>query len=145
VAILESSEWKIEFSWIKAPVGIYRNEMVNRLAKEAARSKDTNIVYNRIPKSTLCYEIEEEAKQQWQSEWGKCAKAAITKLYFPTVQDGLNMKISITPNIAAMVTGRRKTRAYLHLFKLLEYATCVCKHGDQMTDHLLYHCTLFKT
>lgn len=142
VAILESSEWKIEISWVKAHVGICGNEIADRLAKEAARSKDTNIAYNRIPKSTLCFEV--EAKQQWQNEWEKFVKVAITKQYFPTIQDRLNMKISITPTIAAMVTGHGKTRVYLHRFKLLEHATCICKHGDQTTDHLLYHCTLLQ-
>ena len=29
-------------------VGIYRNEMADRLAKETARSKDTNIAFNRV-------------------------------------------------------------------------------------------------
>jgi len=119
--------------------------MADRLAKEAARSKDTNIAFNRIPKTTLYYEVEEEAKRQWQSEGENCPKAATTKQYFPTVHDRLNMKISMTPSIAAIVTGHGKTRAYLHHFKLLEHATCVCKHGDQTTDHLLYHCTLLQT
>jgi ribonuclease HI len=79
VAILESSEWKIEFSWVKAHVGIYGNEMADRVAKEAARKKDANITFNRIPKSTINYELEEEAIQQWQNEWEKCHKAATTK------------------------------------------------------------------
>ena len=118
--------------------------MADRLAKEAAWSRDTNIAFNRIPKSKLYYEIT-EAKQKWQSEWKKCAKAATMKQYFPTVQDRLNIKISMTPTIAKMVTGHGKTRAYLHCFKLLEDATCVCKHGDRTTDHLLNHCTLLQT
>ena len=131
VAILKSSEWKIVFSWVKAHVEIYGNEMADRLAKEAARRKETNIAFNRIPKSTLYHEVAKEAKQQWQSEWEKCAKAATMKQYFPTVQDRLNIKISMTPTIAEMVTRHGKTRAYLHCFKLLEDATCVCMHGDQ--------------
>jgi ribonuclease HI len=36
VAILDKSEWKIEFLWVKANVEIYGSEMANRLAKEAA-------------------------------------------------------------------------------------------------------------
>jgi len=84
--------------------------MADKLAKEAARSKDINIAFNRIPKSKLYYEIT-EAKQKWQSEWKKCAKAATTKEYFPTVQDRLNVKISMNPTIAAMVKGHGKTRA----------------------------------
>jgi hypothetical protein len=119
--------------------------MADRLAKEDARSREGNIAFNRIPKGTLYQEAEEEAKQQWQREWEKCAKAAITKKYFPTVQDRLNMKISMTPTMAAMVTGHGKTRAYLHRCKILEHVTGVCKQGDQTTDHLLYHCTLLQT
>ena len=75
--------------------------MADRLSKKAARSKDTNIAFNRVLKSTLYYEVEEEAKRQWQSEQEKCSKAATTKQYFPTVQVRLNMKISMTPSTAA--------------------------------------------
>jgi len=74
---------------------------------------------------------------------GKMPKAAITKEYFPTVQERLSMNIRVTPNIEAMTTRHRKTRAYLHRFKLLDNATYVCKQGDQTIDHLLYHCKLF--
>ena len=116
---MESSKWKIEFSPVKRHVEIYKNEMADSLAKEAARSKDTNIAFNRIPKNTLCYKMEEEVKRQWQSDWEKCPKAATKKQYFPTVQYRLNMKINLTPSIAALVTGHGKTRAYLHRFNPL--------------------------
>jgi hypothetical protein len=39
---------------------------------------------------------------------GKCVKATITKEYFTSVQDRLNMKLNITPNLASMLTGTRK-------------------------------------
>jgi len=142
---LYSSNWKIQFSWVKAHVVIYRNEMADRLAKEASRIKDTNIAFNRIPESTLHYEVQEEAKRKWQSKWEKCPKVATAKEYFPIIQDRQNMKISMTPSIAAMVIGHGKTRVYFHRFKLLENAMCICKQGDQTTDHLLYHCTLLQT
>jgi hypothetical protein len=80
-----------------------------------------------------------------QIQWEKCIKATITKKYFPNVQDRLNMKIHVTPNLAPMVTGHGKTRAYLHRFKLLDHATCACKMGDQIIDHLLSQCTLLQT
>jgi len=141
---LEGPKWKIEFLWVKSHAGIYGNEITNRLAKEAARSKDNKTAFNRIPISTLYSELEEEAKQQWQKEWKKCTKAVITKEYFPTVQERLSMNIRATPNIAAMATGHGKTRAYLRRFKLLDNATCVCKQGDQTIDHLLYQCKLLE-
>jgi hypothetical protein len=62
----------------------------------------------------------------------------------PTVQERLKTKISVTPNIAMMVTGHGKTRAYLHQFKLLDNATCICKQGDQTVDHLLYQCNILE-
>jgi len=55
----------------------------------------------------------------------------------------LKSKIDITSNFTAMVSGHRKTRDYLQILKLLESATCTSNKGNQTTDHLLYHCTLF--
>jgi hypothetical protein len=66
-------------------VEIYGNELADKLAKEAARSKHTDIVFRRIPISTLYHEIKLESTQRWQKEWENCTKAAITKQYFPTV------------------------------------------------------------
>jgi ribonuclease HI len=64
VATLQGSKWKVEFSWVKAHVVIYGNEIADRLAKEAARSKDTDIAFGSIPISTLYYELEEESRQR---------------------------------------------------------------------------------
>ena len=55
------------------------------------------------------------------------------------------MNININPNFTAMVTGRGKTRAYLHRFQVTENATCPCNKGDQPIDHLLSQCTLLQT
>jgi len=46
------------------------------------------------------------------------AKATTTKQYFPTVWDRLGIKINLTPNLTATLTGHGRTRAYLHHFKL---------------------------
>jgi ribonuclease HI len=58
VAKLQGSNWKIEFSWVKAHTGICGNELADKLAKEAARIKHTDIALRRIPISTLYYEIQ---------------------------------------------------------------------------------------
>ena len=44
-----------------------------------------------------------------------------------------------------MLTGHVRKRAYLHGFKLLDDATCICGQGDQTTDHLLNHCSAINT
>jgi len=116
-------------------MGNYGNELADKLAKEAARSKHTEIAFRRIPISTLYYEIQLESIQRWQKEWENCTKAAITKEYFPTVQERLTTKMRVTQNIAAMMTGHGKTRAYFHRFKILENATCACEQGDKKTGY----------
>ena len=141
ISNLERANWTIEFSWFKAHVGIYGNELADRLAKDDARSSDNTIACNTIPLSTLHREIEEEATEKWPKEWDDCKKAAATKQFFQNVTDRQKLWIDITPDFTALVTGHGKTRAFLHRFKILDQATCVCKKGDQTTDHLINQCT----
>jgi ribonuclease HI len=44
---LEKENWYIEFMWIKAHAGHNRNELADKLAKEA--TKNSEICYNKIP------------------------------------------------------------------------------------------------
>jgi ribonuclease HI len=114
ISILERTNWTVEFSWIKAFVGIYGNELADQLAKAAACNRDTTVSFNRIPKSMLYNKIEEESTQKWQKEWENCTKAAKTKWFFPNIQDRVKLNINVNPNFTAIVTGHGKTRAYLH-------------------------------
>jgi hypothetical protein len=91
ISTLERANWTINFSWVKAHVGIYGNELADQLAKDVVRNRDTMNSFNKIPKSTLYGEIE-EVKQKWQKEWEGCTKATIIKQFFPNVQDRLKMK-----------------------------------------------------
>ena len=52
------------------------------------------------------------------------------------------MKINLTQNLIATVSGHGKTRAYINLFKIIENATCPCGKRDQTTDHLIFECEL---
>ena len=54
----------------------------------------------------------------------------------------LNMKINLTQNFTAMVTGHGKTNSYLHRFKIIRAPTCPCGNNDQNIDHLLFDCQL---
>jgi len=136
MASLERENWTIEFSWVKAHIGIFGNELADQLAKAAANDNEAQITFNRIPISTLLSKLE-EAKLKWQKEWEDGTNAAITKAFFPEVQDRQKLKIVINPVFTAMVTGHGKTTAYLHRFKILEQATCPCGKGEQTIDHLL--------
>jgi len=122
-----------------AHIGVHGNELADKVAKEVTQSTATRYEYTRIPKSYLCHVAADETKQKWQAEWITRNKTAATKQYFPSVQDRLGIKLTLTAKLAAVLTGHGKTRAYLHRFKLKDDARCICGHNDQTMDHLLFH------
>jgi uncharacterized HAD superfamily protein len=67
---------------------------------------------------------------KWQQQWDATTKGLVTKEYF------------LSPNFTAMVTAHRKTKAYLHRFKIIQSSECVCTHGDQTADHLIFDCNI---
>jgi predicted hotdog family 3-hydroxylacyl-ACP dehydratase len=50
------------------------------------------------------------------------------------------MKLNLTQSFTAIITGHRKTRAYLHRFKITEDPTSTCGKAVQTTDHLIFEC-----
>ena len=75
---------------------------------------------------------------QTKIKWNECTKATLTKQLLPHVKERLKMKINVSPNFAAVVTGYGKTRVCFHRFKIMEQATGPFNNGDQTIDHLLY-------
>jgi len=104
VASLEGSGWQIRFSSLKA----HGNKLADKVAKEAAHNTATHYEYNRTPKSYLWHRAAEEAKQKWHAEWTAGNKAAETREYFPSLQNRLGTKLTITAKLAALVTGNGK-------------------------------------
>jgi len=141
---LRSAKWTIQFSWIKAHAGNLGNELADRLAKVTASDKDIPVVFDRIPKTTLYSELEEEATLKLQEEWERCNKDAVNKQFFPNVQDRIHHRITINLNFAALVTGHGKTKSYIYRFKITDNATCPCNMKDQTLDHRLNNCTRHK-
>jgi hypothetical protein len=83
----DTYNWAVTFTWVKAHAGILGNELVDQLAKTAARDKDKTTSFSRIPLSTLFRELEEESKLKWQQIWQESPKAAQTKQFYPSVTD----------------------------------------------------------
>jgi hypothetical protein len=90
------------------------------------------------------HDIQIDSIKRWQKEWQYCTKALTTKLFFPSIEERLKKNIRNTQNVAAMLTGHGKTRAYLHRFKVSDNAHCVCQQGDQTIDHRIYDCNLLE-
>jgi hypothetical protein len=95
----------VRLSWYSHHVRIYGNELADHLAKAAACNTETAVSFERIPKSTLYSEIEEEATQKWQKEWENCTKAAISKQFFPNVRDRIKLN-TVIPRLTKIIRSR---------------------------------------
>jgi len=56
----------------------------------------------------------------------------------------LKLRIPITPEITAIVSGHGKTKAYLNRFKLIDNPMCRCNEGEQSVEHLIYVCSILE-
>ena len=106
----------------------------------AATNKNIPESYNKISKSVVMKDLEEECVKKWQRNWTQTTKGRTTKEYFPDVAERLKMKLQLTQNFTAVVSGHGKTSEYLHRFKIIEEQTCLYGKGNQTTDHIICAC-----
>jgi len=138
IIALEKENWQIEYTWIKAHAGHERNELADKLAKEATRERE--ICYSKSPRSETEHQEREISIKKWQQQWDNTTKGTATKEFFPKIKDKLKMKITLTPNFIPMVTVHGKTRSYLHRFRIIESPVCPCANGKQTVEHIIYDC-----
>ena len=81
---MNKKNWKIEFKWVKAHVGIHGNEIADRLAKET--TQNYKVTYSRIPKCATEKDNRKESIRKWQRQWEETTKRAVTKEFFPSVK-----------------------------------------------------------
>jgi hypothetical protein len=123
-------------------VGIFGNEMADRLAKEATQNYD--VTYRRIPKSAIKRDIRKEGIRKWQHQWEETTKGAITKEFFPSAEKRLTVILNLSPKVTTIMTGHGNIRSYLHRLKIIGSPECPCKHGIQTVDHLIFECNMLK-
>jgi hypothetical protein len=102
---MSKANWEVNLCWVKAHAGIMRKELADTLTQKAAKNKSLTVKYNRIPKSVVTRELEEESVKKWQENWTQTPTGSTTKEYFPYVGVRLKMKSNLTQNFTAIVTG----------------------------------------
>jgi len=91
---------------VKAHAGIEGNEVADRLAKDATQDqKDGTYVYDRIPISTIASMVKEEGLKKWQAQREKAVNGASCRSCFPKVDQRLKLRIPITPEFTAIISG----------------------------------------
>jgi hypothetical protein len=61
----------------------------------------------------LC-ELKEKNVQQCQNERESSSKGAITKSFFPKIEDRLKLRLNTTRNFTATVTGHGNIKSYIY-------------------------------
>ena len=62
------------------------------------------------------------------------------KRIFPNRRRKAKNEIQPHTKLQGNCNGTRKTKAYLHRFKIIEDPTCTCGKAVQTTDHLIFEC-----
>ena len=75
-----------------------------------------------------------------QRIWTQTTKGKTSKEYFSEFAEILTMKLHLTQNLTAILSGYGKTREYVHGYKIIDNPTCPCGEGAQTTDHVIYEC-----
>jgi len=118
--------------------------MADQQAKEAARNKNIEECYIKIPKNVVMSEQKQQSVKWWQREWTETTKGAITKAFFPKIEDRLKLRLNVTPNFTAIVTGHGNIKAYLIKYKIIGDPMCPCRKGPQTVQHIVFDCPLLE-
>jgi len=103
------------------------------------------MVYDKIPATTVATKIDMKGLLKWHRQWNSTEKGALCRSFFPAVEQRLKMKISITPEFTAIITSHRKTKYYLHRFKIANNPKCPCNEGTQTSEHIIYDCKILES
>jgi hypothetical protein len=128
----------MHFGWVNGQAWIEGNELVDRLAKEAA-VEDGPVVYDKIPRKVIITREKENGLHMWQQQWTNAGKGAVTKASFPSVRNKLQQEIPIFSEFAIMETGHGKLRSYLHTFGLTDNLKCLCEEEEETTYLLIFN------
>jgi len=79
-------KWFVSFGRVKGHARLGGNELVERLAKEAA-VEDGPLVYDKIPREVIVTRQKENGLRTWEQQWTNTRKGAVTKPFFPVSEE----------------------------------------------------------
>ena len=98
IIALAHLKWITHFKWIKGHTGIEGNELVDRLAKEAA-VEDGPVVYDKMPREVIITQEKENGLHMWQWQWTNKGKRTVTKDFFPISEEQVTTENSYIPRV----------------------------------------------
>ena len=72
------------------------------------------------------YGMEEDRNDKMAGAVDKLYKAAVSKLFFPHINERMKTMVPISAEFTAMVTGHGVTRSYRNRFQIIPNSTCPC-------------------
>ncbi|GBN94055.1 hypothetical protein AVEN_183360-1 [Araneus ventricosus] len=113
----------IRVSWIKAHAGYIGNEEADRLAKEAAETKNFPETPLELPKSFIKTFLRQKMLATWQMAWDDGDTGRLIHNIIPKVSlDSINW----TRNEVLFFTGHGPFPSFLQRFNLAETSFCSC-------------------
>lgn len=143
--IIKHRSGNVELFWIKAHAGLPGNERADELAKQAAKTKKSAPIYDRVPISYVKGHIRQETLKKRLDWYTTATTGATTRMFIPDINKTYQIlkDIRLTNPIAQTLTGHGGFRAYLHRFKIKDDPWCTCDEVQQTIEHLLFDCPRF--
>ena len=98
--------------------------------------------YTEYTESAVLSDVFNKSVQEWQSDWVKTTKGAVTKSLFPNVKDRLSVNLKLGGVVTTFLTGHGKLKEYLYRFKIVDNPICLCNKDTQTVNHLLWDCEI---
>jgi len=104
---------KCSFRLDKRHAEIEGNELVDRLAKEAA-VEERPVVYDKIPKEMIVTRENDHGLQMWEQQWMDTGKGAVTKAFFPISEKEANTENTYISRDNYVEKGYVNVKSYLY-------------------------------
>ena len=144
--IAHTKSINIQFTWIKAHIGILGNETADSAAKAAAnlhKSPD----YFHSPISYIKYQYKQILLKAATEFYENNNSSLHSKSFLPTYKQLSNFLSTVKPSFAItqLLSNHAFHKFYLHRFNITDNNTCPCNDSDiQDFNHLIHICPRFQ-